>query len=245
MPASGPGCPEVCGLIALEGDQVPVAPLGTTFGHDCLIRACTVATELTINSSGHIAFMASLSDVTNGIWGTDINGQLQRGRADGRNTASDAAGDFRTVELRCQLLGGSGNSDGRPSGFSDNGQVAFLASFTDGSSGIVRIERVGRAGAADVCTCPCRGRDRPCCHTEKISDHACRCAPASQHFSRAHGPRWRLRAGRSPQSLSPAPKARASCPAIRSWPSPPIGRTGISDSRRRSTPKDRSHFTVS
>ncbi len=46
-----------------------------------------------------------------------------------------APGDFRTISF-LGFVSGTGNSDGRPSGFNNLGQLAFLASFTDGSSGI-------------------------------------------------------------------------------------------------------------
>ena len=52
-----------------------------------------------------------------------------------------APGDFRTISGLNLVNGfsldsGTGNSDGRPSGFNNLGQLAFQASFTDGSSGI-------------------------------------------------------------------------------------------------------------
>jgi len=50
---------------------------------------------------------------------------------------SDTPGlpDMRTISL-LGFVGGSGNEDGRSSGFSEEGQVAFYAAFTDGTQGI-------------------------------------------------------------------------------------------------------------
>jgi hypothetical protein len=43
--------------------------------------------------------------------------------------------DIRTVEL-ATLLGGSGGDDGLPHTFSDDGRLAFVAFFTDGTRGM-------------------------------------------------------------------------------------------------------------
>ncbi len=43
--------------------------------------------------------------------------------------------DFRTIDF-LDFFADTGNGDGRRSGFNDLGQLAFLASFTDGTSGI-------------------------------------------------------------------------------------------------------------
>ena len=45
-----------------------------------------------------------------------------------------AAGDFRTITF-VNLIIGSGGQDGGPSGLNDDGELGFLASFADGSSG--------------------------------------------------------------------------------------------------------------
>jgi hypothetical protein len=47
-----------------------------------------------------------------------------------------APGDFRTIQ-QLGFYGGSGNEDGVRSGFNDFNQLAFRASFTDGTSGIL------------------------------------------------------------------------------------------------------------
>jgi hypothetical protein len=62
-----------------------------------------------------------------------------------------APSDFRTVSTvtlgSLQQEAGSGNEDGRPSTFNDHGQVAFLASFTDGSSGVFVSDAMLNDGA--------------------------------------------------------------------------------------------------
>ena len=42
---------------------------------------------------------------------------------------------MRTI-LSLAFVTGSGNDDGRPSAFNDRGQLAFAATFTDGTSGV-------------------------------------------------------------------------------------------------------------
>jgi hypothetical protein len=46
-----------------------------------------------------------------------------------------APGDFRII-YSLDFIGGTGNGDGRPSGFNNRGQLAFHARFTDDSRGI-------------------------------------------------------------------------------------------------------------
>jgi uncharacterized protein YjbI with pentapeptide repeats len=59
-----------------------------------------------------------------------------------------APGDFRTIKdfgnsgSLYGFYGDTGNSDGRPSGFNNLGQLAFQATFTDGTSGIFVSNRV-------------------------------------------------------------------------------------------------------
>ncbi len=52
-----------------------------------------------------------------------------------------APGDFRVVR-GLSFAFGTGNSDGRPSGFKSSGQLAFRALITDGSQGILVSNRV-------------------------------------------------------------------------------------------------------
>jgi len=120
-------------LLVRSGDQAPGAPPGLTFDLSALASG---RFPLSINEAGQVVFQSSLRgfDYFGGLWGTDRAGTLREIVRNG-DVLQVAPGDFRTV-AGISFLGGSGNSDGRPSGFSDNGQVAFWASFTDGSSGV-------------------------------------------------------------------------------------------------------------
>jgi hypothetical protein len=91
-----------------------------------------------MNSAGQIAFLASVPEgfgnINVGIWATDSNGILQLIVRKG-DVLQVAPGDFRTISA-LGFVGNSGNDDGRPSGFNDKGQLAFVAAFTNGSSGV-------------------------------------------------------------------------------------------------------------
>jgi hypothetical protein len=99
-----------------------------------------------LNSQGQIAFSASLvsqGSFDRGIWAQDITGELQLIVAPSSVIdVDDGPGtDLRTVSsvsFRGNLdnEANSGNQDGRPSPFNDYGQVAFTATFTDGSWGV-------------------------------------------------------------------------------------------------------------
>ncbi len=102
----------------------------------------------TMNVHGQLAFVGYLAgegvDDTNikGIWGTNHVGVLTKIVREGDviNLSDDEANhDLRTIaeiDFRTEFLEGSSNADGRPSAFNDRGQVAFGATFTDGTSGI-------------------------------------------------------------------------------------------------------------
>ncbi len=120
-------------VVAYRGAQAPGTPDGVTFaGFD--LRS------LVLNDAGQTAFVASLTgssvNDTNdlGIWATDRNSVLQLIAREGE-LLEVAPGDFRTV-YSFDFIGGTGNSDGRASGFNNRGQLAFHARFTDGSRGI-------------------------------------------------------------------------------------------------------------
>jgi hypothetical protein len=119
-------------LIAQSGNQAPGAPVGVTFA--IATPQSLLYPTIALNSLGQVAFSSGASDGSVGIWGTDTAGQLREVVRTG-DLLQIAPGDERTV-VTLALLGGSGNSDGRPSGLADNGQLAFRASFADGSSGI-------------------------------------------------------------------------------------------------------------
>jgi hypothetical protein len=118
-------------LVAREGTQAP----GTTSGVNFLDL-----TEPALNDAGQIAFVGLLTgssvDETNsiGIWATDATGALQLVARHG-DLLEVAPSDFRTIDSLTTVVR-NGSSDGRPGGFNNLGQVAYWASFTDGSEGI-------------------------------------------------------------------------------------------------------------
>lgn len=116
-------------LVASTGEQAPGAPAGVTFagfGNGSL------------NGRGQFAFTASLTGLgpagANGVWVHDIDGVLRAIVRSGDSIEVEP-GDFRIVRS-VGFVGGSGNEDGRHSAFNDLGQLAFQASFTDGTQGI-------------------------------------------------------------------------------------------------------------
>jgi hypothetical protein len=118
-------------LVARTGDPAPETPSGVNFS-DLEYPA--------LNSSGQIAFRGDLTgsgvDATNdkGLWATDRTGAVQLIARSGEELEV-APGDFRTLD-DLNFSTASGNSDGRPSGFNNLGEMVFWASFTDGSEGV-------------------------------------------------------------------------------------------------------------
>lgn len=126
--------------MAITGDPAPGVAPGLTFnigGNDLF--------EPVINREADLAFLAQLLDDTgtgagDGIW-AECDGVLGKVVAlgddialpNGESIALIAGGGLR-------LFGGTGNEDGRPSGFSDRGTVVFRAEESPGESAIVRVE---------------------------------------------------------------------------------------------------------
>jgi hypothetical protein len=125
------GEPDNFALVARRGEQAPGAPSGVNFS-DLDYPA--------LNSAGQIAFRAKVTgdgvDFSNdrGIWATDRDGALQLIARTG-DLVEVAPGDFRTLGS-IDFIPVSANSDGRRSAFNNVGQLAFWASFTDGSQGV-------------------------------------------------------------------------------------------------------------
>lgn len=94
-----------------------------------------------MNSNGQIAFRGILVgegiDNTNntGIWAQDADGALGLVIRAG-DTIEVAPGDLRVLS-HPSFASGSGGEDGLRYGFNDLGQIAFVASFTDGTSGVL------------------------------------------------------------------------------------------------------------
>ncbi|MEM6459340.1 MAG: choice-of-anchor tandem repeat NxxGxxAF-containing protein [Planctomycetota bacterium] len=121
--------------IALTGDPAP----GTAAGVNYSSFSAPV-----LNGSGQTAFRGGLTgagvDSTNdsGIWATDPDGLLTLIIRTGDLFDVDddpVLEDLRTVSS-VNLFTNSGGEDGRFNSFNDAGQLAFFASFTDGSEGI-------------------------------------------------------------------------------------------------------------
>ncbi len=125
-------------LVARAGDHAPGTPSDVNYNSFS-------PTGIALNDAGQTAFYGYLTGSGTGIWATDRTGALQLISRTG-DPLEVAPGDFRTISS-LRFVGfnsgsATGNSDGRPSGFNNLGQVAFYASFTDGSSGIFVSNRV-------------------------------------------------------------------------------------------------------
>ena len=121
-------------LVARAGDAAPGT--NATFNHFSRIIP-------SLNSAGQTAFAGRLVgpeiDGSNdrGIWAQDPLGVLTLIAREGDLLDVDDGPetDFRTIRF-LHFAGGTGNEDGRASSFNDLGQLAFIATFTNGSSGI-------------------------------------------------------------------------------------------------------------
>jgi len=125
-------------VVARNGDHAPGTPTTEKFkfaSFDTFIND-----SLVLNSAGQTAFQAQLAGASidfgsdMGIWAEDRTGKLRLIAREG-DQLEVAKGDFRTIR-RLRFFGNTGNEDGRRSGFNDLGQLAFVASFTDGTDGI-------------------------------------------------------------------------------------------------------------
>lgn len=96
---------------------------------------------ITTNNAGQAVFGATLTgegiDNTNnlGIWAEDRSGELKLIVRTG-DFVQVAPGDNRQIEA-FYFWGSYNNHSGLPSGFNDRGELTFLASFADGSQGIL------------------------------------------------------------------------------------------------------------
>jgi hypothetical protein len=126
-------------LVALEGEQAPGAEAGVTFSE--------LDTPV-LNGVGQLAFLSATKGPGDelhtgvGIWATDRDGDLRLIVRSGEqiDVSSDPSKpDLRTVgTLRFEsvsLVVGSGE-DGRSMSFNDSGELAFHATFLDGTEGV-------------------------------------------------------------------------------------------------------------
>lgn len=121
--------------VARAGDTAPQNESGAVF---------LAVENPVINANGQVAFLAFLDNTTGGLadnfalYATDTEGQLIQIIREGQQFDVDddpVVQDLRTV-VDIGILEDTGNQEGRPSGFNDQGQIAFRASFSDGSEGI-------------------------------------------------------------------------------------------------------------
>jgi len=95
-----------------------------------------------LNGTGQVAFQANLTgpgisdaqENVQGIWAQDPSGQLKLVAREG-GPLEIAPGDVRTIAALI-FASGTGDQEGRASGFNDFGELTFRARFTDGSMGI-------------------------------------------------------------------------------------------------------------
>ena len=122
-----------------EGDAAPGAGSGFVFKN----KSGNPFGQYLLNNDGRAAFTASFglagddSSSNFGLWAEDPSGGLALVLSAGE-AIEVAPGDFRTLSSQTPfvLALGAGVENGDPTYFNDAGQIAFRASFTDGSAGI-------------------------------------------------------------------------------------------------------------
>ena len=127
--------------IAFHGDQAPGLPEGTVFTQLALNG---VETGAVINANDDVAFLAQAQapggPIINGLW-AEKDGVLELVAATGQTIDLPDGGSLVITTL--DFAGGSGNQDGRPSGFSDNGQITFRADGSGSANGVYVLTTVG------------------------------------------------------------------------------------------------------
>jgi len=121
-------------LIARTGSRAPGTTAGVNFSGFGFVA---------LNGVGQIAFVGALtgagvtSSKDEGIWATGYNGLLRLvvRKGDLLDVSNNPLSlDLRTISS-LKMFYGSLDEDGRGTSFNDRGQLAFRASFTDGSAG--------------------------------------------------------------------------------------------------------------
>jgi hypothetical protein len=119
-------------LVARAGSPAPGVTPATNWGN---IQADS---NIEMNASGRMMIVAPLSNSREGIWLEDASGQLQLAVLE--QTQFDVNDDPNITVLKTASALGfppeAGDDDGRFSGFSDTGEVAFRLTFTDTTSGV-------------------------------------------------------------------------------------------------------------
>ncbi len=124
-------------LVVREGTQAPGLAAGVLFG---ALNPGTGTHVFALNDQGVVAFLSELigTGVTSAndraIWIADDSGNLSLVAREG-DAFSIAPGDTRTISY-LNFLNGADDENGKSFAFNDAGQLAFLAQFTDNSSGI-------------------------------------------------------------------------------------------------------------
>ena len=119
------------------------------------------ASNLTLNSAGRVAFEGRISGLAgDGLWVEDMEGIFGLATEDGQllETQPEQSYPMRFFDD----LGNTGGEDGRPSGFSGDGSVVFVAKFgfNNVSNGVYRVGVVGDAPVEDfVWTGGCDGEN--------------------------------------------------------------------------------------
>jgi hypothetical protein len=126
-------------LVAREGSPAPGTPAGVNFGD---MEPFQNGLEFVLNGAGQTVFAVMLTGpaVTAGVNDRALLAEVGPGGALALiartgDTMEVAPGDLRTLSS-LGYRDFSGLEDGRGPGFNDAGQVAFSATFTDGSSGV-------------------------------------------------------------------------------------------------------------
>ncbi len=125
-------------IVARAGEAAPITAKEFIFG-----GRTAFGNDVSINAHGQTAFLGFLLGFESaagkkGIFAEDRDGTLRAiAYTDQLFDVSDdpLAPDLRTI-ADLSFVSGSGNEDGRRRGFNDAGQLAFWASFTDGTSGV-------------------------------------------------------------------------------------------------------------
>ena len=120
-------------LVALEGQMAP----GTNWVFETFDKPV-------INNTGQVAFLANEHQANVGIWAQNLAGELKLIAKNGDVIDVDEGPgtDLRSISSLVLEFGSINDGNRRGGGFSDLGQIAFQAIFTDGSKAILVSDRV-------------------------------------------------------------------------------------------------------